>query len=300
MTSRATESYAMERLSMGRKRIWELDLGRGVFILLMLMDHTFFDIGGLFGAAWTFSGVQGARNAVSFAVWYWSLPLRDWVHDAVLWGFLLLAGLSTALTRNHVLRCAKLGVFAAILTCATVFAQAIGLADDIVIRFGVLHMLALSCLVSGAIYSVTRHNRLAAVLVPAVLAAVLYLVNVLYLNTHDFAMTPSWLCVFHPNMGNYFVFTYGDYFPLLGDMSDTVSQLSFPYLGRVLVGTALIPLLYPTKQSLLPRLEGNWAKPLCWMGRHTIWVVLLHQLLIPLLLALITGWFITPGNYGLW
>lgn len=287
------------RLVPSCRRIWELDFLRGVLILLMLVDHTFFDIAGMFGSAWTFSGVAGAAKAVEFAAYYWMMPLREWVHDGVLWGFLLLCGISTTLTHNNLQRVFKLALAAGILTCATVFAQQIGLAEDIATGFGVLHMLCLADLAAGAIYAVTKGNRLAAVLVPFVLAVGLYLLEQLYLGEHLFADQPAYLCVLHRNMGDMLTFSPGDYFPLLGDMSHTTRVLAVPYLSRVLVGVSLATLLYPAGRSLLPTWDGKWNKAICFLGRHTIWVVLLHQLLIPLLLALITGWFITPGNYGI-
>ena len=282
----------------GRGRVWELDFLRGVFIVLMLVDHTFFDIMELFGAQWTFAG-QPWADAVLAANHYWVMPLRDWVHDGVLWGFLVLCGLATSLTRDHVLRAAKLGVCAAILTVGTVWAQRVGLAEDIAIRWGVLHMLAVSCLVSSAVYSLTVNHRVAAVLVPLVLAAVLYLVNVLCWEAGTWPQSPAWLCVVSRNMGDYWAWTPGDFFPLLGDMSNTSRLLAVPYLSRVLVGTALVPLLYPARRSLLPRLEGAWCRPLCFLGRHTLWIVLVHQVVIAILLALMTGWVVTPGDYGL-
>ena len=282
----------------GRARVWELDFLRGVFIVLMLVDHTFFDIMELFGAHWTFAGAPWDK-AVIAADYYWTMPLREWVHDGVLWGFLLLCGISTSFSRDPVLRAAKLGVGAALLTAATVWAQQMGLAQDIAVRWGVLHMLCIACLAAGAAYTLTQRNRTAAILVPLCLAAALYLVNILCFEAPSWPEYPAWLCIFGRKMGDNWAFTPGDYFPLLGDMSNTSRYLATPYLARVLVGVALVPLLYPAAQSLVPRWQGTWCRPLCFLGRHTLWIVLLHQLVIPLLLALLTGWLVTPGNYAL-
>ena len=61
-------------------------------------------------------------------------------------------------------------------------------------------------------------------------------------------------------------FASSDYFPL------------HPNLGYFLIGAAIGKTLYRKKESLLPALAdyGIW-KPLCFLGRHSLWVYLLHQ-----------------------
>ena len=285
-----------------RRRIWELDFLRGVFILLMVMDHAFFDIGypNLFGISWALSGNAAALKMVEFCQFYWDHPARQWVHDIVLWGFFLLCGMSVAFSRNNYLHCAKIGMVAVMLTCGTLLAEQWGIAYDVAVRFGVLHMLAVVCLFVALVYGAVRRSRVAQIAVFFGLGLAFYLFNVLYLEAREWPSTPIGLCAIALKMGDAYLFTPGDSFPLFGYMAgfELISPwLAVPYVTRVLWGAALVPLLYPTKRTLLPRLDRAWHRPVCFVGRHTLAVVVVHQPAIILLLALISGWFVTPGNY---
>ena len=77
----------------------------------------------------------------------------------------------------------------------------------------------------------------------------------------------------------------GDYFPLL------------PYLGYAFGGAAVITLFYGEGKSLFPKLDGAWNKPFRFMGRHTLVVVILHQVVNMLLLACVTAAFVDKGNF---
>ena len=286
-----------------RRRIWELDFLRGVFILLMIMDHTFFDIGYpyMFGRIWTFSGNAAAAKMVEFCQFYWDHPARLWVHDIVLWGFFVLCGMSVAFSRNNYVHSAKIAVCAVILTCGSTVAENWGVADGITVRFGVLHMLAVACLFTSLVYGAVRRNRVAQIATFFGLGLAFYLFGVLYLDAHDWPDAPAWLSLISPRMGDAYAFSPGDIFPIFGymELSAYSRWLAVPYITRVLWGAALVPLLYPTKRTLLPRLDHAWHRPVCFVGRHTLAVVIVHQVAIPIFLALITGWFITPGDYGI-
>ena len=133
------------------------------------------------------------------------------------------------------------------------------------------------------------------------LAFGLYLVNWLVIRPTAYPTTPVWNCILSEKMGDMYAFTPGDGFPILGSnvyLADKYPAVCFPYLSRVLFGVGLVGLLYPAKRSLLPRLDRGWQRPVSFVGRHTLWVVVIHQVIIAALLALITGWFVTPGNYG--
>ena len=287
-----------------RRRIWELDFLRGVFILLMVMDHTFFDIGYpyMFGLAWSTSGNVAAVKMVEFCRWYWDNPIREWVHDVVLWGFFLLCGMSVAFSRNNYLHSVKIALCAVALTCGTVLAESWGVGEGITVRFGVLHMLAVASFAVALVYGVVKRRRNVQIFTFLGLGLAFYLFNVFYLEVKDWTGTPDWWCILGNTMGDPYAFTPGDYFPLFGYMDGlkTYSRfLAVPYVTRVFWGAALVPLLYPAKRTLLPRLDHAWHRPVCFVGRHTLVVVLAHQVVIPIILALITGWFVTPGDYAI-
>ena len=58
-----------------------------------------------------------------------------------------------------------------------------------------------------------------------------------------------------------------DYFPLL------------PNLGYFLLGAVLGKTLYREKTSRFPQIDGTRGPvgALCWCGRHSLWIYLLHQ-----------------------
>ena len=77
----------------------------------------------------------------------------------------------------------------------------------------------------------------------------------------------------------------GDYFPLI------------PYLGYAFAGAAVITLFYGGGKSLLPKLDGGWNKPFRFVGKHTLLIVIVHQIVNMLLLALVTAAFVDKGNF---
>ena len=77
----------------------------------------------------------------------------------------------------------------------------------------------------------------------------------------------------------------GDYFPLI------------PYLGYAFAGAAVITLFYGGGKSLLPRLDGGWNKPFRFVGKHTLLIVIVHQVANMLILAVVTALFVDTGNF---
>lgn len=290
-----------ERLLPSRRktRMWELDFLRGIFIILMVMDHLFFDIGdySMFGYAWSHSGNAGAEKLVEFCRWYWDHPIREWIHDIVLWGFFGLCGMGVVFSKNRWLHSAKILLCATIITSATIIGTQMGL-SGLLMRWGVLQCLGTASLITAIIHTPLKRHPYINAGVFIALGYACWLFNTLYLNTTSFPLEPEWLCIISPSMGSPTQVSPGDYFPLFGSIL-TEGHLAVPYISRVFFGAALAPLLYPFKKSLLPRLDGKWCKPVCLLGRNTLWVVIVHQVAIAALLALVTFLFVSPGSWGL-
>jgi len=72
-------------------------------------------------------------------------------------------------------------------------------------------------------------------------------------------------------------FASSDYFPLI------------PNLGYFLIGAALGRTVYRKKTTLLPRVNENIMpiRFLCFCGRKSLWIYLLHQPILTGLLALV-------------
>ena len=186
------------------------------------------------------------------------------------WGgvaFLLISGICVTLGRRHIRR--GLAVLGCGLVCTAVTGAMylLGMADrSILIWFGVLHCLG-SCMVLWSLFS--RLPRWALGLT-GLLAAVL---GLLMENTLvDF----PWLIFLGLRTPG---FASADYFPLL------------PNLGWFLIGAWLGRCLYRERRSLLPNapIHNPLIRSLCFMGRHSLIIYLLHQPLLTAITALASG-----------
>ncbi len=276
------------------RRIWELDFLRGFTILLMCIDHLMFDLSSTIGfyAAWSSKG--GAAGAVAnFASMWWDRGV-SWVGQTreIVWViaisiFFGLCGGSTIFSRNNLARAIKTMIAAAFITLGTYLAAKLHILSEYdVISFGVLHMLSFATLIVAAVYGLTRLSKkrgdLIFFIVSAVLAGLVFLADHL-LTTADLTPDP-WLFYLHRGFARR-AWTGGDYFPMI------------PYLGYVFAGAAVITLFYGGGKSLLPKLDGKWNLPFRYVGRHTLVVVVVHQIVIMLLLACITAAFVDKGNF---
>ena len=225
-----------------KKRIWELDAFRGICILGVIIVHFMFDLTEL------------------FAIIDWEYPA--WFAFIQRWGgvlFLLISGISATLGRHSVRRglivLACGGVITAVTYCMY---QYFHFTKDIIIYFGVLQCLG-CCMILWWIFK-RLPTWLLAVLGLTMVAAGLYLDTVILVDH-------GWLI---PLGLRYLGFASSDYFPLL------------PNLGFFLLGAVLGRTVYGKKESLLP---GAWAqnplvRGLCFCGRQSLWIYLLHQPLL--------------------
>lgn len=234
-----------------KKRIWELDALRGLFILCMVAVHLAFDLVKLY-------------KLVS-----WDFP--DWFSLVMNWGgvlFFLISGICATLGSRSVRR--GLIVFACgmICTAVTYAMERLGYGyKGLTIWFGVLHCLGV-CMLLWPLFRPAKAGLLA--LLGVVLTALgLYLQTQMPLASG----TPPYLVV----LGIYGKgFASSDYFPLL------------PYLGFFLLGAFLGRTVYARKESLLPQVSAEKGVlgflRLC--GRHSLWIYLLHQPVLSLICSL--------------
>ena len=274
------------------RRIWELDFLRGFTILLMCLDHFMFDLAYEFSPVWSAQGGAAAAIAKFACMWWdhgasWVGRTHDIVQVIAHCVFFGLCGGSTIFSRDNLTRTMKTLLAAAVITLGTYLAAVLEIiAESDVITFGVLHMLSFATLIVSGVYALSRLAKekgdLVFLIASAVLAGAIFLANYLLSNAslepnqwvmwlHEGFARPSW-------MG-------GDYFPL------------FPYLGYAFAGAAVVTFLYAGGKSLLPKLNGGWNRPFRFMGRHTLLVVILHQVVNMLLLALVTAAFVEKGNF---
>ena len=230
-----------------KSRIWELDALRGVCILCVIVVHFLFDLS-------FFGGLS-----LTLPAWY--VFLQEY-GGAI---FVVLSGICVTLGSKSVRR--GLIVFACgmLITAVTYGMYRLGMSGaDVVVKFGVLHLLGVCMLVYPAFKK----------LPPAALAVLGLLIAVTGYAIRGIIVSQRWL---FPLGLTYEGFTSSDYFPL------------FPQLGYFLIGAAIGKTAYREKKTLLP---GSFQKTpvarfFCWCGRQSLFIYLLHQPIVYGLLELV-------------
>ena len=230
-----------------KSRIWELDALRGVCILCVIVVHFLFDLS-------FFGGLD-----LTLPAWY--VFIQEY-GGAI---FVVLSGVCVTLGSKSVRR--GLIVFACgmLITAVTYGMYRLGMSGaDVVVKFGVLHLLGVCMLVYPAFKK----------LPPAALALLGLAIAITGYAIRGVVVPQRWL---FPLGLTYEGFTSSDYFPL------------FPQLGYFLIGAAIGKTAYREKRALLP---GSFQKTgiarfFCWCGRQSLFIYLLHQPIVYGLLELV-------------
>ena len=273
-------------------RIWELDFLRGFMIILMCLDHFMFDLSQMFADVWIAQGGAAAKVAEFAEMWWdhgdsWVGETRDIIQVIALCVFFGLCGGSTIFSRNNLTRAMKTLLAAAVITTGTYLAATLDIIDSSdIITFGVLHMLSFATLIVSAVYALTRlsekHGDVIFFVLSVLLAGAVFLAD--YLISGAKVTQDIRLMFLHEKFSRV-AWMGGDYFPLI------------PYLGYAFAGAAVVTLFYGGGKSLLPKLDGAWNKPFRFVGKHTLFIVIVHQIFNMLLLALVTAAFVDTGNF---
>ncbi len=273
-------------------RIWELDFLRGLAIILMWIDHFMFDLTVIFGKVWTQKGGATAAVAKFAEMWWdggasWIGETHDIVRVITLCVFFGLCGGSTIFSRDNSTRAVKTMIAASIITLGTSLAASLEIIDATnIIIFGVLHMLSFVTIIVSGIYGLTRlakkRQDVLFCIVSAILAGLVFLVNYL-LGEKSSHVNATFMWVHESFVTD--ALMGGDYFPII------------PYLGYAFAGAAIITFFYAGGKSILPKLDGAWNHPFRFAGRHTLLIVIIHQVVNMLILAVVTALFVDKGNF---
>ena len=238
-----------------KKRVWELDALRGLCILGVIAVHFIYDLVELY----------------RLVQWEYP-PLFSFIKN---WGgviFLLISGISVTLGSHSIRR--GLIVFACglVISAVTYGMYRFGFAGKgIIIYFGVLHCLGI-CMLLWPLFKKAPWWTLLTIGVILAAAGIYlkFLQNSGDLRLDTQLLTPLGI----PGVG----FVSSDYFPLL------------PNLGFFLIGSALGKSLYRSKQSLMSKVNPRFfiIRFLCFCGRQSLLIYLLHQPLLSGLFYLIT------------
>ncbi|NCA95223.1 MAG: DUF1624 domain-containing protein, partial [Epsilonproteobacteria bacterium] len=126
------------------KRIFEIDLLRGLLIIMMVVDHLAYDFGQLAPSFFLVSDApQALRDLIEWCNNYWYEAWRINFRYAVIALFFILSGLSTYLSRNSIKRGMVVLGFGAIISIFSYFLS-ITLKSDLFIFFGIILCLGLA------------------------------------------------------------------------------------------------------------------------------------------------------------
>ena len=279
-----------------RYRHCEIDLHRGLCIILMILDHLMMLIGLFFGPVWFGNGhrVTATGGGADFCRWcldFYNSDTHATLHTIVLFVFFSISGISCTFSRSNLRRGCILAFVALLYSLVTYALESI--VSGILVTFGVLHFYAVCILLYALVSFLCRRN---AVAISAVSAAIIVVATCLYFLYTPPADTPTWLFFIFPPENYYGVKTT---FYSVTAMSPGDLFTLIPWAAFFFAGTMIAPVLYARKYSLLPFLDGKWHQPVCFVGKYAIFFYLAHVLVLTALLMVISYLFITPGNWVL-
>ncbi|MBR6226221.1 MAG: DUF1624 domain-containing protein [Bacilli bacterium] len=289
-----------------RGRIFEVDFLRGVAIVLMVILHfcytfgygpkDFYDINIGQEPEWYVPFARFCRFIFcsitqpqgSSVLDFWDQKLLNGYTNLhcleVFWAgmFMFLAGLSCTLSKNNLKR--GLNIF----MVANFLSMALELGTDLIEPFdmhiwcGILHALGIGIL----IYSIFDHffpkwwHTLIAFVVLTVLAGI---------AIHFTYGGHKSLVSIRPPFN-----TAEEFFTEMGQLLIGMKRHGDDYFSPLLVTTAVFAgasvgkTVYRKKKSLLPSwFKGRWGKPICFVGRHTLFIYVVHQIVGALLLIIV-------------
>jgi uncharacterized membrane protein len=239
-----------------KERYFEIDVARGIAIVMMILFHTLFDL--------NFFGIAPVEISTGF--WrYFAYATASL--------FLLIVGISLTISRaraephltdrdsirKFLLRGAGIFCCGLLVTVATWWYLREGF-----IIFGILHLIGVSVMIAPLFFRFRQWN------------AVIGLIVIVAGWSISTVSGPIWLLPLglHPPS-----FWSVDYTPLL------------PWFGLVLIGIAAGNLLYPggKRRFSMPALRPAAIAALTFLGRHSLVIYLVHQPVILSVLFLITG-----------
>ena len=231
-----------------RQRIWEIDALRGFLILCVILAHSLF--------------------YASYILQYFTLP--EPVGFVIQYGgtlFVILSGLSATLGKRSFRRGLMVFGGGMLLTAGSLLAIRFGwLEEDMVIRFGVLHLLGLVMILYPLLKRIPS---------PALMACGLGIVALgLWLETQG-SLTNSRLLF--PLGLRFPGFSSGDYFPLA------------PHLGWFCLGIVLGRTIYGEKKTRLPQINSQLPvlRFFCFCGRNSLYIFIFHLPVLGVIMMLL-------------
>lgn len=269
----AVDKNEIKRLKRERiaKRITEIDILRGICVLLMIFDHLMYDLWGLAPYLFKDFPLPGTfwESAATFAFNYWIWNVRKWVRLVIVFFFLALTGISCSFSKSNLKRGLILAGVALGVSLATFILSKVMSDMSYFISFGILHLISFSIIVVSLVELITKNKWVFLGISVAMITAGAFLLKETYVSYSS---------------GEFWELFFKQFIGLITVGPDSYSFLF--YGGQIFFGVFLGKLLYKERKSLIFK-KGYSNNPLTFIGRHSLIVYIAHQLIIPVLLVII-------------
>lgn len=279
-----------------KERVFEVDFLRGFDIVLMILCHFMFDLAAIpnFFVPPEGEPVAYVQKISSFG---WQMfSTIEWGYLYVLEFFfaglfMFISGISCAFSHSNLDRSLKLAIVSVLMSIVLEGADLFIPGFDVHIWCGILQAMAIAMLIYSLVdflFKDYRADFALAIFFILLLGWTILKVNGALIVPE--ATMPRYNIQYHPaeSLTDRWQILFGlksygdDYFP-------PIMTLALFFLGATVGKT-----LYKDKKSILPSyLPKKWAKPILWVGSHTLEIYILHQPLLYVILYLI----VAPAGY---
>ncbi len=233
-----------------KKRAHEIDVIRGICIVLMMWHHFMYDIRYIFH--------------YDACIFFESNIFQNIIHPLLLIGLFMVSGISNSFSTNNMRRTKKIALIAIALTVLTSLLSWI-LSTDLYILWQILHSLAFCIFLTSLLDKTKLQSKLKQVIYICLGLTIIFILPlIIKINQLD-SQGPAILLPLGIGYLQATVPTMIDYIPLI------------PYAGFFFFGAALGPIFYPEGKVKHEYCTGQFWKPMRFLGRYSLWIYAIHQ-----------------------
>lgn len=244
-------------LKQKKDRIFLFDFLRGVLLILIMIDHFFYDAyipyGEVYNAKWL-------NNLFVVSESYYNSLYRLLVRPIGLFVLFFISGILTNFSKSNLKRTGKYGVIALLIFLVTFIFEKITKSSGMVITIGVMYVFTVCSFFGWLIEKIKVPNLV--ILILGLIFSAIGLVY--YFGATDFLTDKLFFLLYNLEVGiNY----SADYFPLL------------PFMGYFLLGIFVSKVFYKEKKALIkfPKVCDKIFSPILFIGKTSLWWYVLSQ-----------------------